>query len=222
MRPLVIIGAGGFGAETAALLEDVNRDSPTWSLSGFLDDDSSLLGSSVLEYPILGNPDWLNEHPDHSYVVAIGNPRVRRDVCRRAAAATPTAPASLVHPGAAIHESSSVAPGCIICRGAIVTVRVRAGEHLIVNLNCTIGHDSVLGPFTTLHPAVNISGASQTGECVEVGTGAILIPEVSVGSGSIIGAGAVVTRNIPPQSLAKGVPAKVARKLSRPVAQEHA
>ncbi|MBT8401338.1 MAG: acetyltransferase [Rhodothermia bacterium] len=222
MRPLVIIGAGGFGAETAALVEDINRDSPTWSLSGFLDDDSSCHGSRILGYPVLGSTDWLTDRPDHSYVVAIGDPHVRQDVCLRTSAATQNRAATLVHPGASIHESSTIAPGSIVCRGAVLTVRVRAQEHLIVNLNCTIGHDAILGRFTTLHPAVNISGASRTGDCVEVGTGAVLLPGVSVGSGSIIGAGAVVTRCIPPESLAKGVPAKVARELSKPVAEEHA
>lgn len=42
-----------------------------------------------------------------------------------------------------------------------------------------------------------------------IGIGAIVMPGVTIGEGAIIGAGAVVTKNIPPYSLALGVPAKV-------------
>lgn len=43
----------------------------------------------------------------------------------------------------------------------------------------------------------------------DVGTGAVILPGVTIGRGSIIGAGAVVTRDVPPFSIAAGVPAKV-------------
>jgi acetyltransferase-like isoleucine patch superfamily enzyme len=44
-----------------------------------------------------------------------------------------------------------------------------------------------------------------------VGTGAILLPGVSVGRGSIVGAGAVVTHDVAPFSIVAGVPAKFIR-----------
>jgi len=47
-----------------------------------------------------------------------------------------------------------------------------------------------------------------------LGTGAIVLPGVSIGRGSIIGAGAVVTKDIPPLSLAVGVPARVVRQIT--------
>ena len=217
MRRLVIFGAGGFGAETAALIEDINRERPRWKLAGFLDDDSSLHGTSVLGYPVLGGSTWLAGSPDHAYVIAVGDARVRRDIAMRLAE-YPAEAAILVHPKASVHESSGLGAGSIVCRGAIITVRVSAGEHLIANLNTTVGHDCSLGNFTTLHPAANLSGNTRTGERVEIGTGAALIPGVGVGAGSIVGAGAVVTRDLPPDCVAVGVPASVIRKFSEAVA----
>lgn len=46
----------------------------------------------------------------------------------------------------------------------------------------------------------------------DIGIGAIILPGVSIGEGSIIGAGAVVTRNVEPYSVVAGVPAKLIRK----------
>ena len=42
-----------------------------------------------------------------------------------------------------------------------------------------------------------------------IGIGAILMPGITIGEGAVIGAGAVVTRDIPPYTLALGIPAKV-------------
>ncbi len=49
---------------------------------------------------------------------------------------------------------------------------------------------------------------------VWIGANAVILPGVSIGTHSVIGAGAVVTKDVPPYSLATGVPAKVIKKLN--------
>jgi acetyltransferase-like isoleucine patch superfamily enzyme len=46
----------------------------------------------------------------------------------------------------------------------------------------------------------------------DVGTGAVILPGVTVGKGSIVGAGAVVTEDVPPFAIVAGVPARVLRR----------
>jgi acetyltransferase-like isoleucine patch superfamily enzyme len=48
-------------------------------------------------------------------------------------------------------------------------------------------------------------------EWADIGTGAILLPGITVGKGSIVGAGAVVTRDVPPFSIVAGTPARFVR-----------
>ena len=48
----------------------------------------------------------------------------------------------------------------------------------------------------------------------DIGVGAIILPGITVGEGSIIGAGSVVTKDIPPYHVVSGVPAKIMRKRS--------
>lgn len=57
-------------------------------------------------------------------------------------------------------------------------------------------------------------GPIRIGDNVWIGTGAILLDGVSVGRGAVIGAGAVVTRDVPERSVVAGVPAKVIRHLN--------
>ncbi|RMF52154.1 MAG: transferase, partial [Bacteroidetes bacterium] len=151
--------------------------------------------------------DWLLRQRDLHYVLAIGSSPVRRHLAERLAN-TPLAAARLVHPEASVHPSSPLGAGTIVCRGVTVTVDVRIGSHVILNLHCTVGHDVVLADFTTAHPGVHISGNARTGEAVELGTGSVLLPGVRVGASTRIGAGAVVVRDLPEGVTAVGVPAR--------------
>lgn len=56
-------------------------------------------------------------------------------------------------------------------------------------------------------------GMIKIGEGVFVGSRAIILPGVRIGDGAVVGAGAVVTNDVPPYCLAKGVPARVTRKI---------
>lgn len=91
------------------------------------------------------------------------------------------------------------------------------GDHVMVAPHVAILNDShtysdlnvpmILQPMTVKrNPSI--------GDDVWLGRNVVVMPGVSIGSGSIIGAGAVVTKDIPPNSIAVGVPAKVIRKRS--------
>ena len=85
---------------------------------------------------------------------------------------------------------------------------VTIGSHVIINLDCTVGHDAVINDFVTLYPSVNVSGSTVLGECVEIGTGCQIIQGIAIGEGTIVGAGAVVVKELPRECTAVGSPAK--------------
>ena len=128
--------------------------------------------------------------------------------------------ATLVDPTVLFGPRSHIGEGCIICAGSIITTDVIIGKHVIINLDCTLGHDAVLGDFVTLYPSVNVSGSTQLHECVEFGTGSQIIQGIEVGAETIVGAGAVVIRDLPGSCTAVGVPARVIKE-SRDSGVEH-
>ena len=98
--------------------------------------------------------------------------------------------------------------GCIICDDVIMTVKVNVEDFCIIDYDSTIGHESHLNKFVTLYPSVNISGNVEISECTEIGTGSNVIQQLKIGKNVVIGAGAVVVRDIPDNCTAVGVPAK--------------
>lgn len=207
MNDLVIIGAGGLGREVAWLVERINEVTPTWNLCGFIDDSPDKQGTTINGYPILGDVNWLIANgTNKNAVCAVGSAKVRKNIVGRLAGIRF---ATLIDPSVYISNRVQLGEGCIICAGSIVTVNITLGRHVIVNWNSFIGHDAVIDDFVTLYPTVNIAGNTKIGECVECGAGSQVIQQLSVGKGTIIGAGTVVIRDLPEECTAVGVPAKV-------------
>ncbi len=86
---------------------------------------------------------------------------------------------------------------------------ISIGNCNIINLACTIGHDAVLEDFVTVNPGVNISGNTIIGAGCNIGTGTQVVQGLRVGKNTLVGAGAVVTGDLPDDCTAVGVPAKV-------------
>ena len=117
----------------------------------------------------------------------------------------------------------------------------RVGKNFFLNVNCkimdsgkvTIGDNVFIAPnvcIVTEEHAMDVqqrlAGLEYThpvtiGDNVWICTGAIILPGVTIGADSVIGAGAVVSKDIPPRSLAVGVPAKVIRTLGPEEARPH-
>ena len=83
--------------------------------------------------------------------------------------------------------------------GSTLRAKVLGSEH-----TCTPGHVPIIQTDLRIEPVVVRRGA-------DIGTGAVLLPGVTVGEGAIVGAGAVVTADVPDFSIVAGVPARVLR-----------
>ena len=207
MKDLYIIGAGGFGREVAWIVERINSIKPTWNLKGFIDDNETLWGSKEGEYHVFGGCEYLSALEDVYAVCAVGSSNVRKKIIEKLKD-TSVKFATLVDPSVLYSNSVKIGEGAIVCAGTIITVNVNIGDHVIVNLDCTIGHDAVINDFVTIYPSVNVSGNVLIGECSELGTGTQIIQGKKVISNTIIGAGAIVVKDCIESGTYVGSPAK--------------
>jgi bifunctional UDP-N-acetylglucosamine pyrophosphorylase/glucosamine-1-phosphate N-acetyltransferase len=134
--------------------------------------------------------------------------------------------------GAVLEDHVDMGPFCRLRKGAHLSRGVHMGNFGEVK-NSTLGPGTKMGHFsyigdTITGPDVNIGAGTITcnydglqkfpteiGEGAFIGSDTMLVAPVKVGAGARTGAGAVVTRDIPPDTLAVGVPAKVVKELKK-------
>lgn len=208
MKDIVIIGAGGFGREVAWLIEDINEKENEWNILGFIDENKDIHNKMLDGYMILGGFEYLENKENIYYVCAIGNSKIREKVVEEKLNIYKAA--TLIHPSVIMSKKNiDIGEGTIICAGSILTVDIKIGKHVIINLDCTVGHDDIIDDFVTVYPSVNISGNCKINKCVEIGTGSQIIQGKTIGDATIIGAGSVVVKDIISNCTAVGAPARV-------------
>lgn len=209
MNKILIIGAGGFGREVAWLIERINEKNKVWNLLGFIDDNPNAQGNDLNGYKVVGTINDLGFYNDVYVTCAVGSSKTRRAIIEKIKKINSNIKfATLVDPTVEMSRFVEIGVGTIICAHTILTTNIKIGEHVIINLDCTVGHDAILSNYVTLYPSVNASGNTTYGECVELGTGAQIIQGKVIGKGSIVGAGSVVVKDLPDECTAVGAPAK--------------
>lgn len=210
MENIAILGAGGFGREVHLLLERINNIGKKFNFLGYFDDGIEK-GKMINGYPVLGGLKELNDfHEPIAIAIALGDPGIKKRVIENISNKNVAFP-TLIDPGVIIGDMTynTIGKGCIICAGVIITVNIAIGDFVILNLSCTVGHDTVIGRYSSFMPTVNISGEVIIEDCVYVGTGVKIINQLTIGQNTIVGAGAVVSKSLPSNCTAVGVPAKV-------------
>jgi sugar O-acyltransferase (sialic acid O-acetyltransferase NeuD family) len=207
MKKIAIIGAGGFGREVKMLIDHINQDQKQFEIIGFYDDKE--YNDSINGIPYLGKLEKLNEidYP-LSVTIAIADPRTKKRIIETINNKNIDFP-NLIHPSVIIGQDNvKLGKGNIICAGVIITVDIEIGNFVILNLSCTLGHDTTIKSYCSFMPTVNISGEVILNESIYVGTGAKIINQLEIGENTIIGAGAVVSKSLPANCTAVGIPAK--------------
>ena len=130
--------------------------------------------------------------------------------------------------------AEEVGPGLIVKHNAYVGngERLRIGSNSQIGQNCrigkdvTIGDDVVMGPDVVMMTAshafddpdipIRLQGATSPrpiniGNDVWIGTRVVILPGVTIGDKAVIGAGSIVTKDIPERAIAVGSPARAIR-----------
>ena len=188
----VLIGAGGFAREIVAEVYLQNK----FNLKCFVDDEYWVDGLyKISEF----NPET------QSALIAVGNPADKMKLLSKLPENTKFW--NYISPNAYVNNLS-LGKGNFICAGVIITTDVKIGNHVHLNLQTTVGHDSVLGDFVTTAPSVNISGNVNIGKGVYLGTACCIREKINICDDAVIGMNASVVKDITESGTYVGIPAK--------------
>lgn len=206
---MLIVGAKGFAKEILQVFHEKNK----LENIVFFDDINDDIGELIFdEFPIIKSLEKAKEYfeqinPD--FTLGIGSPKLRETLYHKFNSIGGNF-TSTISPNSTIGAYDNIInEGVNLMSGTTITNSIVIEKGCLINLHCTIGHDSFIGQFSELSPGVHISGNCKIGEFCSIGTNATILPKINIGNNVIIGAGTVVTKDIPNNCLVVGVPGKI-------------
>lgn len=204
---LIIIGASAMGREVAHYAKECVGNNAQWNvIGGFLDSRRHILDGYEKYPPILDSVEEYVPRDEDVFVCALGDPMQKMSYIRLIKDKGGIF-VSVIHPEAYIGCNVVVGQGCVICPNATITADTKIGDHVIVNVNASISHDCNIGEGTTIAPGCAIAGWCNIGICVDFGIQSAVLPRRRIIENTIIGAGAVVVKNIEESGTYIGCPA---------------
>ncbi len=193
------------------LIEAINKEKKRFELLGFLSSETDRI-KSLLGYPVIGTyasiPELYNQDENIFFFnnINISIPESKevdgildQNGCNLV---------SLIHPDIDLNRVEFDC-NCMLCEGTVIGPNVKIGRHLTCRLQSIISHDVSIGSYVYISPGVTVCGGSNLHDGCDLGAGSTILPNITIGENSIVGAGAVVTEDIPDNVTVVGVPAKI-------------
>ena len=201
---LAILGASGHGKVVADAAEQGG-----WPSVAFFDDAWPGLQANG-PWAVEGNTEALLDRlmGFDGVIVAIGNNRTRA-AKQAELLASGGKMATIIHPSAMVSAHATVGAGSVIFANAAVNACATVGAGVIVNTGAVVEHDCVVGDFAHISPNAVLAGGVALGSLVWVGSCASVKQLIAIGEASVVGMGAVVIKDVAPDVIVVGNPAKV-------------
>ena len=203
MRDLIIVGTGVHAAEMAYMVERINRQEQMWNLLGHIAPGEERAPAAFAGRPVLGTIEKLADYPeaaivaDNEFPKSIGLPEGRL--------------VNLIDPSACVHPTAGLGRGCVIYCNCFIGFNARLGDRVFALSGVTINHDDVIGDRTILASGATLAGGVTVEADCYIGQSSTVRQMLRIGRNSLIGMGAVVVRDVGPNSVMAGNPARQLR-----------
>jgi tetrahydrodipicolinate N-acetyltransferase len=126
-----------------------------------------------------------------------------------------------IEPGAIIRDQVEIGDGAVIMMGAVINIGSVIGEGTMIDMNAVLGGRATVGKNCHIGAGAVLAGVIEPPSAkpviieddVLVGANAVILEGVTVGKGSVVAAGAIVTKDVPPNTVVAGAPARVIKEI---------
>ena len=202
MKDLIIIGAGNVGG-FLALNQDLFAED--CNIIGFLDDDRNKIGKSFWDIPVLGPISEIKKYQETSIAIGISNPLTKKKILDKIGENYHFS--NFIAKNSWISNKVKIGKGVIIYPGVSINHESEIGDFVVINMNCAIGHNSVIQKCSSLAPGVNFAGFTYVESYVDIGIGVATIQKTRIGEGAIIAGQSMLITNVEKYATYIGVPA---------------
>lgn len=219
-KNIAIVGAGGFGRETACCIREINEVSPAWNLIGFFDD--KVPAGTENEYGrVLGTVEDLNAWKEPlSVVLAIASPAVLERISSLLDNPLLDFP-NVIAPDVKFYDRDhvSMGKGNVIGFGHIFSCQIAMGDFNLFSCGSLIGHDVTLGHWNVVANGCKVSGGVTMENANFLGAASVVLPCRTLKSNVVLGANSTLVRDALEGGTYAGCPA-VLKKSSRPAPEK--
>ena len=205
-----------FGAsDHARVVIDIVELEGRFRIAGLFDSFKPA-GTKVAGYTVLGDEDAFAANALRrgliSGIIGIGDNATRARIAGNLRARIPEVEfVTAVHPSSTMSRSVDLGPGALVMARCYVGLNTRVGEGAVIATNSIFEHDGVMGDYSTLGAGSTTGGHVTLGVGTAVCLDVTVIHGISIGEQTVVGAGATVIRDLPPNVVAYGSPACVVR-----------
>jgi sugar O-acyltransferase (sialic acid O-acetyltransferase NeuD family) len=203
MKDIIIIGAGGHGAEIDEYIIYSKKKCADQSINviGFLDDNPDNYRNYKFSAPLLGGVRDHKVRKDCSYIMGIANLQYRKMFVEKFSGEGADF-ITFIHCDAYISESAKIGIGVVIAPFVNVGPNVKIGDFTFLNSRSSMGHDTEVGKYNFISPNVCFSGFTIVGDENLFGINSATIPGIKIGNRNKIAAGMVLDKNLEDDSVA--------------------
>ncbi|MGB5945267.1 2,3,4,5-tetrahydropyridine-2,6-dicarboxylate N-acetyltransferase [Paenisporosarcina sp.] len=128
---------------------------------------------------------------------------------------------SRIEPGAFIRDQVEIGNNCIIMMGAVINIGAVIGDGSMIDMGAILGGRATVGKNCHIGAGAVLAGVIEPPSAMPViveddvliGANAVVLEGVKIGKGSVVAAGAIVTKDVPPYTVVAGMPAKVIKEI---------
>lgn len=203
---VIAIGADGLAKQCLTLFEQWVYNNYDYWFFDDVNEDPNSYGYNIITSRVELDSMLKSGFFDY-YTILLGNP-IHREYFDKYISSFDIEPLNLIQDNLKTDIVGEYGEGCIILAQTLLEPYASIGRQVLMNVGAKVFHDVMVGDYCELMPGSTILGKAKVGNRCRIGSNSTILPGIEICDDVIVGAGAVVNKNITEPGTYVGVPSR--------------